>query len=153
MATHAQPDFSGYNQKVADAMIEFNRSVGGLPKFLGASLDRFEPGKLYASLSVRDELLTPMGVMHGGVLAGFVDHVLGCVLYPLMEKGQWAATTEFKLNYLAPVKGGRLEAESSVVSLGRRTAVIRVDVVCDETLVCTAQGTLTISAPPSRAAE
>ena len=53
----------------------------------------------------------------------FVDHVLGCVMYPLMKRGQWAATTEFKINYLAPVKGGELRGESTVVSLTKRTAV------------------------------
>lgn len=36
--------------------------------------------------------------------------------------------TEFTLNYLAPVKGGRLVAESAVVLFGRRGAVVRVKV-------------------------
>ena len=81
-------------------------------------------------------------------MAGFVDHVMGCVLYPMMKRGQWAATTEFKLNYLAAVKEGVLEAESSVLSMGRRSAVVRVEVVNNGRLVCTAQGTLLVSDPP-----
>jgi len=83
-------------------------------------------------------------------MAGFVDHVLGCVLYPLMQRGQWAATTEFKLNYLAAVKKGRLVAESTVVSLGKRSAVVKVEVTNDDRLVCVAQGTLLISDPPGK---
>ena len=59
-------------------------------------------------MEVKDEHLTMMGTIHGGVMASYVDHVMGCVLYPLMQRGQWAATTEFKLNYLAPVKGGKV---------------------------------------------
>jgi 1,4-dihydroxy-2-naphthoyl-CoA hydrolase len=74
--------------------------------------------------------------------------VLGCVLYPLMQPGQWAATTEFKLNYLAAVKTGTLHAESTVVALGKRTAVVRVEVRNGERLVCVAQGTLLVSDPP-----
>ena len=77
-----------------------------------------------------------------------VDHALGCVLYPHMQTGQWAATTEFKINYLAAVKKGTLVAESRVLSCGRRSAVVRVDVTNGERLVCTAQGTLLISDPP-----
>jgi uncharacterized protein (TIGR00369 family) len=74
--------------------------------------------------------------------------VLGCVLYPLMPRGQWAATTEFKLNYLAAVKGGStLTAESTVLSLGRRTAVVTVEVSNADQLVCVAQGTLLVSDP------
>jgi uncharacterized protein (TIGR00369 family) len=83
-------------------------------------------------------------------MAGFVDHVLGCVLYPLMQRGQWAATTEFKLNYLAPVKSGALVAESTVVTLGRRAAVVRVEVTNGEQLACVAQGTLLVSEPPKK---
>ena len=81
-------------------------------------------------------------------MAGFVDHSLGCVLYPLMKPGQWAATTEFKLNYLKPVRNGTLTAESIVMAMGKRSAVIRVDVTNDGKLACVAQGTLLISDPP-----
>jgi acyl-coenzyme A thioesterase PaaI-like protein len=39
----------------------------------------------------------------GGTFAALVDHVLGAVLDPLIPRGAWAATTEFKLNLLAPI--------------------------------------------------
>src|SRR5207247_1363780 len=78
----------------------------GLPAYLGIRIVEMAPGRLVAAMDVRAELLTPFGALHGGVMAGLVDHALGCVLYPLMERGQWAATTEFKLNYLAPVRAG-----------------------------------------------
>ncbi len=76
-----------------------------------------------------------------------------CVPYPLMARGQWAATTEFKINYLAPVRKGRLLGESVVLSMGRRSAVVRMEVVNEGRLVCTAQGTLLISDPPGRGAK
>ena len=137
-----------YDPKIADAMIRTHATFGGLPKFLGIDFVEYGPGRLIATLDVRDDLVTPMGALHGGVMAGFVDHVMGCVLYPLMARGQWAATTEFKLNYLAAVKSGTLRAESNVMSLGKRAAVVRVDVTSDGRLVCAAQGTLLVSDPP-----
>ena len=141
--------FERFDPKIAEAMIRTNDKFGGLPAFLGAKLLEYGPGRLVASLVVRDDLITPMGALHGGVMAGFVDHVLGCVLYPLMEPGQWAATTEFKLNYLAAVKSGTLLAESTVISLGKRAAVVRVEVLNGDRLVCLAQGTLLVSDPPA----
>ena len=153
MPDHEKPRFEGYDVAVADAMIEASKVIGGLPKYLGITLDAFEPGRLVASMDAREELVTVMGAVHGGVMAGFVDHVMGCVLYPLMRRGQWAATTEFKLNYLAAVKKGRLIGESTVLSLGRRSAVVRVDVTNEGRLVCTAQGTLIISDPPGKKEE
>ena len=77
---------------------------------------------------MRDELMTPFGNLHGGVLAALCDHVLGTVCYPVIPRGAWAATTEFKLNYLAPVTEGALEATATIVSLTKRTAVVRIDV-------------------------
>jgi uncharacterized protein (TIGR00369 family) len=141
------PNFETYNQRLADGMIKANETVGGLPKYLGVKFLEFQPGKLVAEMVVRDELITPLGTLHGGVMAGLVDHVLGCVLYPLMKPGAWAATTEFKLNYLAAVKGGTLRAESTVLSLTRRTAVVKVEVSNGDNLACVAQGTLLVVEP------
>lgn len=147
MSTPA-PQLPEFSRKIADAMVAMSSKVGGLPTYLGITIDELEPGLLRASMPVREELLTIMGAIHGGVMAGFVDHALGCVLYPLMKPGQWAATTEFKINYLAAVKSGKLQAESIVLSCGRRSAVVRVEVTNQDRLVCVAQGTLLISDPP-----
>jgi len=146
----AAPKFDQFDQAIAQAFLNASEVPSGLPGYLGVRIVQTGAGRLVASLDARQELLTPFGTLHGGVMAGFVDHVLGCVLYPLMQRGQWAATTEFKLNYLAPVRGGTLVAESTVISMGRRTAVVRVEVANDGRLACTAQGTLLISDPPGR---
>lgn len=143
------PAYDTFDQSIADALVKAHDVPGGLPGYLGIRFDALTAGRLVASMTVRNELVTPMGAVHGGVMAGFVDHTLGCVLYPLMKRGQWAATTEFKLNYLRAVKSGTLTAEATVLSLGRRSAVVRVDVSNEGKLTCVAQGTLLISDPPT----
>jgi len=139
--------FEDFDRRVADALVSANDTASGLPRFLDARIVEFEPGRLRAEMAVRDELLTPFGTLHGGVMAGLVDHVLGCVLYPLIRQGQWAATSEFKLNYLAAVRGGMLVAESIVVSLTRSTAVVCVEVSNEGRLAGLAQGTVLIRTP------
>jgi uncharacterized protein (TIGR00369 family) len=147
------PQFPNFDAAVADRFVAAGDRVTGLPGYLCIRIVEMTPGRLVATMPVREELLTPFGALHGGAMAGLVDHALGCVLYPLMQHGQWAATTEFKLNYVAPVRAGAvLVAESTVVSLGRRTAVIRVEVTSDDQLACTALGTLLISEPPKASA-
>ena len=143
-----QTTFPHFDPKTAERFLAVSDPVPGLPGYLGIRFVEFTPGRLVGTMTVRDELLTPFKTLHGGVMAGLVDHVMGCVLYPLMPRGQWAATTEFKLNYLAPVFGGaELRAESTVLSLGRRTAVVQVEVKSGDQLVCVAQGTLLVSEP------
>jgi len=141
------PSLPQFDTTIAETFVRASATVTGLPGYLGVRFVEMTAGRLVASMAVRDELLTPFGTLHGGVMAGLVDHVLGCVLYPLMQRGQWAATTEFKLNYLAPVRGGTLVAESTVVSFTKRTAVVRVEVTNAEQLVCVAQGTLLVAEP------
>ena len=141
------PSLPQFGATIAETFVRASATVTGLPGYLGVRFVEMTAGRLVASMAVRDELLTPFGTLHGGVMAGLVDHVLGCVLYPLMQRGQWAATTEFKLNYLAPVRGGTLVAESTVVSFTKRTAVVRVEVTNEEQLVCVAQGTLLVAEP------
>jgi uncharacterized protein (TIGR00369 family) len=119
----------------------------GLPKYLGIEIVDVGPGTLRAEMEVRKELQTPFGSIHGGVLAVVCDHVLGCVCYPLMERGAWAATTEFKLNLLAPVSGGVITADAKIVSMTRSTAVVLIEASNEGRLVCVAQGTVTIRLP------
>ena len=92
-------------------------------------------------------LLNPFGSVHGGVLAALADHVLGAVLYPVIPKGSWAATTQLNLNFTAPVREGTLVARSDIISLSKRTAVVRIDVHNGDRLVGAAQGTVTVTPP------
>jgi uncharacterized protein (TIGR00369 family) len=136
-----------YDAKIADGFLRANEKLWGLPAFLGVRFTEFQPGILRAELEVRDELLTPFKNLHGGVLSALCDHVLGCVCYPHMKRGQWAATTEFKLNLLAPVTKGKVRAEAEIVSLTKATAVVRIAVENEGRLACIAQGTVLIRDP------
>jgi 1,4-dihydroxy-2-naphthoyl-CoA hydrolase len=150
MSTVGTGSFEHFDPRIAEALIKANESVKGLPGYLGVHIVELTAGRLIATMPVREELLTPLGSLHGGVMAGLVDHVLGCVMYPLMKRGQWAATTEFKLNYMSAVKSGTLSAESTVLSLTRRTAVVQVLVENDGRPVCAAQGTVLVVDPAQR---
>ena len=140
-------EFDTYDPKTADAVLAGSTGMKGLPEYLGITTVAIGPGTMTAELEVRPELLNPFGTAHGGVLTALVDHVLGSVLYPVIPRGAWAATTEFKVNLLAPVRDGRLQARSEVLAMTKRTAVVRIDVTNDDRLVGLAQGTVTISLP------
>jgi 1,4-dihydroxy-2-naphthoyl-CoA hydrolase len=141
------PAFESYDERVAEGLVKAHEKADGLPGYLGIRLTETWPGGMRAEIQVRDELLTPIGNLHGGVLAGLCDHVLGTVCYPVMPRGAWAATTEFKLNYLAPVTSGTLAAVAQIISLTKRTAVVRIEVDNDGRPVCIAQGTVLVMTP------
>jgi hypothetical protein len=72
-------------------------------------------------------------------------------MYPVMPRGWWAATTEYKVNNLAPVREGRLEARAEVIAMTKRTSVVRIDVTNGDRLVCVAQGTCLLQEPKQEA--
>jgi 1,4-dihydroxy-2-naphthoyl-CoA hydrolase len=139
-------EFEHYSQKVADAFVNMP-SHTALPDFLGMRFTEAGPGKLVGECDVKPELLTPFGNLHGGVIAVLVDHVLGSVMYPVMPRGWWAATTEYKVNNLAPVRDGTLTATADIIAMTKRTAVVRIDVTNGDRLVAVAQGTCLLQEP------
>lgn len=141
-----RPELELLNERFATNIIGA-KGDKGINAYLGIVVSEMEPGRCVASFEVTDELLTPFGNMHGGCLSVLVDHVLGVILYPVMAPGHWAATTEFKINLLAPVSGGTCTATAEIVSMTRRLAVVRTEVHNDGRLVALAQGTCTIVAP------
>jgi len=137
------PDLEIRNPKFIDHMVG-HRSDSGIDGFLGAKVVEMEAGRLVVEFAVADEHLTFIGNMHGGCLAALCDHCLGVVLYPVMPPGSWAATTEFKVNYLRPVSGGTCRATAVIESMTKRSAVVTIRVENEGRLAAIAQGTCTV---------
>ena len=131
------------NPKFIDHMVG-HRSDSGIDGFLGATVVEMGAGRLVVEFAVGDEHLTFIGNMHGGCLAALCDHCLGVVLYPVMPPGSWAATTEFKVNYLRPVSGGTCRATAVIESMTKRSAVVTIRVENEGRLAAIAQGTCTV---------
>jgi len=144
-------EFEHYSQKVMDGFLGAT-SQTAITDFLGIRFTDGGPGRLVAEMDVRAELVTMMGSAHGGVVAVLIDHVLGSVMYPVMPRGWWAATTEYKINNLAPIRGGNLRAEANVVAMTKRTSVVRIDVTNDGRLCSIAQGTCLLQEPKPKEA-
>ena len=144
------PEFPLFDATLADQVVGApSGAVGGLPAYLGIRNVSMAPGRLVCELEVTTELLNPFGAAHGGVVSALIDHVLGAVCLPVIERGAWPATQEYKVNFLAPARVGTMTAESTIVSMSKRTAVVRIDVTNDGRLVCVAQGTVAIVPPRS----
>jgi 1,4-dihydroxy-2-naphthoyl-CoA hydrolase len=146
------PAIESYKPELAAMMLR-DGGGGGITEYLGLRLVDVGPGTATAEIEVTPELVHNFGAVHGGVVATLVDHVLGAAVLPVVPAGTWPATLEFKLNYLAPVREGVIRAESQILSLRRRTAVVQVTVtnpIADATHpVATALGTIALTPPKS----
>lgn len=138
--------FERFDQAWADRVLG-KRGKRGVDAYLGIVATEFTAGRLAAGFDVTDELVTMIGNIHGGCVSALVDHVLGVVMYPIMPEGYWAATTEFKINLLAPVKQGDCVATAQIIAMTKRSAVVRIDVENEGRQVAAAQGTVTLMPP------
>jgi len=140
-----------YDEELALGMLRRSRAPEGgetgLPEYLGIHFTDVAPGRCTAEVEIGAHLLNPFGAAHGAVLASLVDHMLGSAVFPLIPRGTWPATLEFKVNYLAPTRAGVLRATSQVISLSRKTAVVSVECENGGRLVGTALGTIALTPP------
>jgi acyl-CoA thioesterase len=146
---------ASYNPRVAEALAAATRAAP-FPTMLGLEVVEQRSGYIACKVAVADKHKNGIGLVHGGVLTGLIDHVLSVVVYPHVEPGKWVATLDLHVSYLAPVRDGDLVAEAEIVSLRRRIGAVRIGVRNaggaggEPDLVATAMGTVYVKDPPKR---
>jgi uncharacterized protein (TIGR00369 family) len=84
----------------------------------------FSDGRAVFELDPAEFHYNPLGTVHGGILALLADSACGCAVHSKLDAGQSYTSLEIKVNFTRAVtaKSGRLRAEGTVVSFGRRVA-------------------------------
>tara|TARA_R110001592_G_scaffold363221_3_gene681688 strand:- start:80202 stop:80639 length:438 start_codon:yes stop_codon:yes gene_type:complete len=103
-----------------------------------------EPGNVTYSMPITSQHESSPGVLHGGVMAAFMDAVMGVASLSLAtEKDELVSTVEFKLNFLKPVfVGDVLRGEGKVRKAGKRLYVTEGEIFDQNNeLVALGQGT------------
>ena len=100
----------------------------GAMAFLGARLERVEPGLVQVGLAFRPELSQQHGFFHAGILSTIADSAGGYAAFTLFPADSGVLTVEFKINLLAAADGERLEAVGRVTRSGRTLTVCTLDV-------------------------
>jgi uncharacterized protein (TIGR00369 family) len=97
---------------------------GMFAEVLGVRFLEGTPERVRAELTVRDELCTVPGVMHGGALMAFADTLGAFGTAMNLPAGAGTTTIESKTNFLAATSPGQtITGECVAVHRGRRTMV------------------------------
>ena len=92
-----------------------------------------------------ERFLNPAGVIQGGLLAAMLDDTLGTALIAVLDPGEWAPTTDLHVQFLEPVKPGRLIGRGRVARRGSQIAQLEGELATDDgTVVATAIATAVI---------
>ncbi|HEX5529657.1 MAG TPA: PaaI family thioesterase [Methylomirabilota bacterium] len=109
---------------------------------IGFTLAEAEPGRAVVTLDADRRHANPMGTVHGGVLCDIADAAMGIAYAATLDEGETFTTLELKINFLKPVRAGRLVATGRVVKGGHTVGLVECDVLDDkEHLVARASST------------
>ena len=102
----------------------FNKRLAGtLPELLGMRFVQLDPDRVVAELTIRDNLRTVGGALHGGTLMAFADTVGAAATIVNLTDGATTTTLESKTNFFAAGRAGVVRAEATPLHKGRRTHV------------------------------
>ncbi len=75
-------------------------------KTLGAEIVRLAPGEIELAMPYAAAYTQQHGFMHAGIISTVLDSACGYAAFSLMPAESAVLTVEFKINLIAPAKGG-----------------------------------------------
>jgi len=109
---------------------------------IGFTLAAVEPGRAIVEIEAGPRHVNPMGTVHGGILCDVADAAMGIAYAAGLDEGETFTTLELKINFLKPVRAGKLTTTGHVVKSGRTVGLVECDVTDDkERLVARATST------------
>lgn len=109
-------------QPMGDRMPGF----GGWLNATVATID--EEGYVQLDFTVREEMLNPMGALHGGAVAAIIDEVLGFQLFLISPDDHAYVSMTMNIDFLRAAHAGQvLRGIPKVQRMGKRTANMRCE--------------------------
>ena len=111
------------------------RLKGLFPDTLGMRFVEVTPERVRAELTVREELCTVPGIMHGAIMA-FADTLGGVATSLNLPPGAGTTTIESKTNFLAAARTGQaIVGECAPLHRGKQTFVWQTRVTVEDRLI------------------
>lgn len=115
-----------------------------LAKLFGMELIDVELDKAVISITMRDDLRQPSGVLHGGVTATLIDTAMAFAVRTRLAAADATATIDLTIHYLRPHITGSCTCTAIIVRAGKRIFTVSADVVNEEgKLIATGLSTYT----------
>jgi len=103
-----------------------------IARLIGFAVTEIEPGRAVVEFEAGPQHANPMGTLHGGVLCDIADAAMGMAYATALGEGETFTTLELKINFLRPVRTGKLTATGRVVQAGRTVGLVECDIVDDK---------------------
>lgn len=120
----------------------------GFDALVGYELDDVSETEVRAHLVVRDELLQPFGLVHGGVYASLAESTASlATAYAVLADGMIVSGQSNQTSFLRPITGGTIHLFARRIHRGRTSWVWEVECRDDDDRLC-AVARMTIAVRP-----
>jgi 1,4-dihydroxy-2-naphthoyl-CoA hydrolase len=117
-----------------DAPVEF---PSGFDRLIGLQVLSVTDEEVRAQVQVRDELLQPAGLVHGGVYASIAETLASVATWSAVhEDGRTVQGLSNQTSFLRPILAGTIHAVARRRHRGRTTWVWEVDITDDDGRLC-----------------
>jgi uncharacterized protein (TIGR00369 family) len=90
---------------------------------LSMKIKELEWGTSVLEVELEEKHLHPFGYVHGGAIASVMDAAAYWAVFPQVKDEMGLTTVEIKVNFLAPVKEGKLVAKGRCIKIGKTLAL------------------------------
>jgi acyl-coenzyme A thioesterase 13 len=102
----------------------------------GKVLHISDQADLELEFEVREDMLNPLGTIHGGALAAILDEVMGMQLFLKSNDDDAYFALNISVDFIKNAKfGEKLKVVPHLVRLGRKTATLRADIYNETGLI------------------
>lgn len=102
-------------------------------------------GSATVSLELSDQHMNPNGVAHGSVAFAMMDTAMGGAVMSVLDEGKACATIEMQTRFHKGVSTGKLIAEATVLTAGRRIVHLQARVTdADDRLIASATSSFAV---------
>jgi uncharacterized protein (TIGR00369 family) len=109
----------------------------GFDRLYGLEIVSINDEEVVATVPVRDEILQPAGLVHGGVFASMAESMTSIATWlAVHETGRSAMGQSNQTSFLRPITSGTIHATGRRRHRGKTTWVWEVDITDDEGRLC-----------------
>jgi acyl-CoA thioesterase len=110
---------------------------------LGMQFHEMADGRCTASLEVKEHLLNPLGIAHGGVAFSLADSACGGATLSALGSARMV-TQDMQIRYHGPARPGKIVAQAKVIHHGQRTVTTQCLVTQNSLLIASCTATFAI---------
>ena len=102
-------------------LIHNRQKLAPVARLVDAHVEAIDPGRARIRYAVKPEFMHPGRAVQGGIVTAYADMAMAMAAHTLCAEGEFFATIQLSISFLAPVTKGPVFGEGSVVKRGRST--------------------------------